>query len=117
RGKGKILVRLSPCLQKHPASKGRAPRLPLAPFEPGNRGGILLDVDPGLAVPQLAVRDFDYALDIHTNTSHSGYLQGNPVDPRGHGGVPGSVNGEPVHRLGRVAHGDERTWDRGARSQ
>src|SRR5690606_20119011 len=117
RGKGKILVRLPACLQENPTCERCTPRLVLTPLEPRDRGGIFLVVVPGLPVPKLAVRDFDYALDIHTNTSHSGYLQGNPVDPRGHGGVPGSVNGEPVHRLGRVAHGDERTWDRGARSQ
>src|SRR5690606_27741883 len=51
------------------------------------------------------------------NPSHAGYLNRHPVHPRGHGGVPGSVDGKTVHRFGGVAYGDELTWDRGTRSQ
>src|SRR5690606_5393713 len=50
-------------------------------------------------------------------TSQARYLNRHPVDPRRHGGIPGSVNGKAVDRLGGVAYGDEHAGDRGARSQ
>src|SRR5690606_24551292 len=101
----------------HPAGKGRAPGLVLTPFESGNRGGILLVVVSGLAVPQLAVRDFDHTFNIHTKTSRTRYLNRHPVNPRVHGGIPGSVDGKAVYRLGGIAYGDEHAGDRGARGQ